>query len=449
MVLKQHLKETVRLSIPLIISQVGHVVTGIVDTIFLGHIGKTEQAAGVLANSLFVLLLVFSIGISYATTPLTSSAHINNNNEEKALLLKNSFYMNFIISLLLFVALFFMSPLLANMGQSSDVVALAIPFFDVLIFSIIPVSLFFVGKQYTEGLSNTTAAMIISVIGNILNIVLNYVLINGYLGLPKMGYMGSCWATFIARMFMGLAFVWLLFRHKDFNYITPYFKKAKYSFAHIKQLLSIGIGSALQFTFEVAAFALSCIIVGWFGKEQMDAHGIAISLASFTYMLSSGLSGAACIRVSNFNAQKDWPNLKLAGKSAFIIVLCIMSFCAILFFCLHHILPLAFSKDSEILSLASDLLIIAGLFQLFDGTQVVAQGMLRGMEDVKIPTFITLIAYWGIALPLAYYFGEVLQLKVQGVWYALTLSLMVAAVGLYWRFRRLVNREKCKCFKCL
>ncbi len=400
MLLRQHLKETTKLSIPLIISQVGHVVTGIVDNIFLGHIGKTEQAAGVLANSLFVLLLVFGIGLSYATTPLTSAAHINNNNEEKGFLLKNSFYMNVVFSLLLFALLYFMSPLLGHMGQSADVVEMAIPFFDVLIFSIVPVSLYFVGKQYTEGLSNTKAAMVISIVGNLLNIALNYILINGHMGLPQMGYMGSCWATFIARTFMGLAFVWLLFKHKDFKVVVPYFKKAKYSILHIKQLLSIGIGSALQFTFEVAAFALSSLIIGWYGKEQMDAHGIAISLASFTYMLSSGLSGAACIRISNFSAQKDSANLRLAGKSAFIIVIAMMTCCALGFFALHKLLPLAFSTDQEILSLASDLLIIAAVFQLFDGTQVVAQGMLRGMEDVKIPTFITLIAYWVIACPL-------------------------------------------------
>ncbi|MFL5753356.1 MAG: MATE family efflux transporter, partial [Bacteroidia bacterium] len=203
MLLKQHIRATTVLSLPLIVSQVGHIVTGMVDNIFLGTIGKTEQAAGILANNLFVLLLVFGIGISYATTPLTSSANMEQNSKEKGILLKNSIYLNFIVSIVLFLVLFFMSPLLAKMGQPEDVVQLAIPFFDVLIFSIIPVSLYFSCKQYAEGLSNTSMAMYISIAGNVLNIILNYLLIYGYCGLPKMGYMGSCWATFIARVFMG------------------------------------------------------------------------------------------------------------------------------------------------------------------------------------------------------------------------------------------------------
>ncbi len=440
MQLKQHARETAVLALPLIISQVGNVITGIVDNIFLGHIGKAEMAAGVLANTIFVLVLVFSIGISYAATPLVSNANINALHEEKAALLKNSLFMNICMSLLLFSVLYCASPLLHHLGQSADTIELAIPFFNVLIFSIIPISIYFTGKQYTEGLSNTKAAMVISVGGNLLNIALNYVLINGHFGLPQMGYMGSCWATFIARTCMALSFMLLIFKHPSFNYIVPYYKKAGVSLRHIRQLFTLGIGSALQFTFEVAAFALSGLIIGWFGKEQFDAHGIAMSLASFTYMLSSGLSGAACIRIANFKAGKDLANLKLAGKSAFIMSLTVMSACALFFLCFNRLLPSAFSSDKEISLLASQLLLIAGLFQLFDGTQVVAQGLLRGLEDVKIPTVITLIAYWVIALPLAYYLGYSINMKAQGVWYALTISLMVSAAGLYLRYRKLTIR---------
>ncbi len=440
MELKQHLRETGNLALPLIITQVGNVVTGIVDNIFLGHIGKTELAAGGMSNSIFVLLLVFSIGISYATTPLTSTAHINDNPEEKGALLKNSLYLNLGIGIILFLLLYLASPLLFYLGQSEDVTRMAIPFFNVLIFSIIPISLFFVMKQYTEGLSNTKMAMVISIGGNLLNIVLNYLLINGYCGLPKMGYMGSCWATFIARALMAIVFWILLFKHPYLKTIVPFFKKAKLSTQHIYSLFKIGIGSALQFTFEVAAFALSSLIIGWYGKEQMDAHFIAISLAAFTYMFNSGLSGAACIRISNYKAKKDITGLRLAGKAAFALALFITSLSAILFYLFNQTLPLLFNDDVEIIRITADLLIIAALFQLFDGTQVVAQGMLRGLEDVKIPTVITLFAYWVLALPLAYYWGKTLNLQVYGVWYALTLSLVVAAFGLFWRYKQLTKK---------
>ena len=186
-----HLKETIDLYIPLVLTQIGHIITGMVDNIFLGKLGNTEQAAGILSNNLYVILLVFSIGMSYVLTPAITDAHVNQNEKEKASLFKNSLFINMMVAVVLFVILFFSSPLLAYMQQPKDVVALAIPFFDVLIFSIIPVALFFVCKQYTEGLSNTKAAMYISIAGNLLNIILNYLLIYGHLGLPELGYMGS------------------------------------------------------------------------------------------------------------------------------------------------------------------------------------------------------------------------------------------------------------------
>jgi MATE family multidrug resistance protein len=423
------------------VSQIGHIVTGMVDNIFLGAIGKTEQAAGILATNLFVLILVFGIGISYAATPLTSAASIDKNNTEKGFLLKNSVYMNLGISVILFLVLFFMSPLLGKMGQPQDVVEMAIPFFNVLIFSIIPVSFYFSAKQYAEGLSNTKMAMYISIVGNLLNIVLNYLLINGYCGLPEMGYMGAAWATFTSRVFMGAAAMYIIMNNKKFSYVRPFYKAASVSKKHLSRLFKIGIGSALQFTFEVAAFILCGLMTGWYGKEQIDAHGIAMSMAAFTYMFGSGIGGAVSIRVAGFRAQGDTLNMKMAGKSSFIMVVCLMSCIALLFFLFHTFLPMAFTRDKEILELASGLLLIAAFFQLFDGTQVVALGVLRGMEDVKFPTIVTLIAYWGIALPLAYFLAEKMQLRAYGVWYALSLSLILVAVALYWRFRFLTRNH--------
>ncbi|MBL7893777.1 MAG: polysaccharide biosynthesis C-terminal domain-containing protein, partial [Bacteroidia bacterium] len=181
---RQHIKETILLSLPLIATQIGHVFTGMVDNYFLGQIGKTEQAAGISANGIFVLLLVFMIGMSYASTPLVSSAHVNDDVKEKASLFKNSMFLNTGVAIIAFIILFFMSPLMDYMQQPADVVELSKPFFNVLIFSMIPISFFFTCKQYTEGLSNTRAAMYISITGNLLNIVLNYALIYGKWGLP-------------------------------------------------------------------------------------------------------------------------------------------------------------------------------------------------------------------------------------------------------------------------
>ena len=359
-----HLKETIALSIPLVLTQIGHIVTSMVDNIFLGQLGKTEQAAGILSNNLFIILLVFSIGMSYVLTPAITEAHTNNSNEQKAILFKNSLFINVLVSTLLFVVLFFMSPLLGYMQQPADVVELAKPFFNVLIFSIIPVSLFFVGKQYTEGLGNTRAAMYVSVIGNILNIILNYALIYGKFGLPALGYMGSCWATFIARVFMGVGFLVFLFHHNSVNSFKIYYKTAKLNVMHLWPLFKDGLASALQFTFEVTAFAIAGLMSGVFGKEELDAHGIALSMAAFTYMFASGISSATTIRVGTYYNHNDFTSLKTAITTSYKAVLVTMSIMALLFICLNTVLPAIFSNDDEIIGIASKLLLFAAFLSL-------------------------------------------------------------------------------------
>ncbi len=434
-----HLKETISLSIPLIMTQIGHIITGMVDNIFLGRLGKTEQAAGILSNNLFVILLVFSIGMSYVLTPAVTDAHVNGNEKEKASLFKNSLFINMVVAVLLFIILFFSSPLLAHMQQPEDVVLLAIPFFDVLIFSIIPVALFFVCKQYTEGLSNTRAAMYISVIGNIMNIVLNYLLIYGYCGLPELGYMGSCWATFVSRAFMGLGFLIYIFRNKAVNSFAIYYKEAKVNAQYVWPLFKDGLASALQFTFEVAAFAIAGLLAGVFGKEQIDAHGIALSLAAFTYMFASGIGSATTIRVGNYYSLNNLNEVKLAIKTSYKAVIVTMGFMALIFISCNTFLPLIFSNDEEIISIASKLLLFAAFFQLFDGTQVVAIGVLRALDDYKYPTYVAFIGYWLIALPLCYLFAFVFNYKVYGVWLALSVGLGFVSVALFFRIRALLK----------
>lgn len=436
-----HTKETIYLAWPLVITQVGHIITGMVDTIFLGKIGPTEQAACILSNNLYVLLLVFGIGVSYATTPLVTDAHHNNDVQKKASLFKNSLVLNLSVAVLCFVILFLSSGVLKYMQQPVEVVELAVPFFDVLIFSMIPVSLFFTCKQYCEGLANTRMALIISVAGNLLNIVLNYLLIYGKFGFPELGYLGSAWASFIARAFMGISFLFFIFRSPLTKEIGVVYKQVKINWAELKDLARIGLNSGAQFTFEVAAFAIAGLMAGTFGKEQIDAHGIALSIAAFTYMFASGISSAATIRVSVYNAQQNWLEIKNAGYTALKLVLLVMGAFGLLFLTFSTVLPLGFSDEVEIIKLASELLIIAAMFQLFDGIQVVAIGALRGLEDVKYPTIITLVGYWLIALPLAYLLAFTFKMETIGIWIALLASLIFVAVGLFWRFNFLLKKN--------
>jgi multidrug resistance protein, MATE family len=436
-----HTKETMLLAWPLVVTQVGHIITGMVDTIFLGQIGPTEQAAGILSNNLYILLLVFTIGVSYATTPLVTGAYEKKDLFKKASLFKNSLFLNALVAIVCFIILFLSAGLLKHMQQPLEVVDLAIPFFDVLIFSMIPVSLFFTCKQYCEGLSNTRMALIISISGNLINIILNYCLIYGKLGLPEMGYMGSAWASFFARFFMGTSFLVLIFKSPVTKEIAKVYKQVKINWVELKELWRIGFNSAMQFTFEVAAFVIAGLMAGSFGKEQIDAHGIALNIAAFTYMFGSGIGSASTIRCGIFKAQENWKEIKEASSASIKLVLLVMGLLGLVLLILNNYLPLAFSSIPLIIVLASQLIIIAAMFQLFDGMQVTIIGILRGLNDTRMPTYITLIGYWIIALPLAYLLAFTFKLETVGIWIALLASLVFVALILYWRLMFLIKKN--------
>ncbi|MBL7903308.1 MAG: MATE family efflux transporter [Bacteroidia bacterium] len=437
----KHSLQTLQLAWPLVITQVGHILTGIVDNMFLGKLGAVEQAAGIVSNNLYTLLLVFTIGVSYASTPLVTAAKEVSDPLKQTSLFKNSLYLNFGVALVCFLFLFFASGLMVHLKQPIEVTTLAIPFFNVLIFSMLPVSFFFTGKQYCEGLSNTRIALVISISGNLINVILNYALIYGKMGLPEMGYMGSAWASFIARSCMGFGFLFYLFRSPLTKEIRAYFFKVKVNLKELNDLARIGFNAGLQFTFEVAAFSIAGLMAGRFGKEHIDAHGIALNLAAFTYMFASGISGAATIRAGKFKAQNNWAEVKKAALAASRLVLTAMGIFGILFLAGASVLPLGFSAEPEIVKLTSQLLVIAAMFQLFDGLQVTMIGILRGLDDVKLPTYVTLVAYWVIAIPLAYLFAFPMGLKTPGIWLALLIALALVAIALSLRLYVLIRRN--------
>ena len=234
----------------------------------------------------------------------------------------------------------------------------------------------------------------------------------------------------------------MLFRsHKSVNSFVVYYKEAKINALHFWSLFKDGLASALQFTFEVAAFAIAGMFAGVFGKEQLDAHGISLNLAAFTYMFASGIGSASTIRVGKFFALNDFSNLKLAIKTSYKLAIYVMSVMTILYVLLNNVLPRVFSDDAEIILISSRLLLFAAMFQLFDGTQVVAVGVLRGIEDYKFSSYMAFIGYWILALPLSYVFAFTLGYKVYGVWFALSLGLAFVSISLFFRIRFLLAKK--------
>jgi multidrug resistance protein, MATE family len=431
----KHIWILLELAIPIIIGQIGHTITNMTDTAVVGMLGVTEQAAVSQSTNIFILLLVFGIGISTSLTPLTAEANSKKDFFRCASIFKNGLNMNVLVGLGLFSLLYYAAPFFHLLEQPKDVTVLAIPFLRVLVFSLIPLSVFFACKQFVEGLSITKPGMYISIAGNAINVFLNIALVFGKWGFPHLGYMGSCWATFIARCLMALFYLLYIFFNKDLVHITRYFKSVPFEAAIFWKLFKLGFGTAMQYTFEVSAFSIAGIFVGWVNKVSIAAHGIALQLASFTYMLASGISNAGTIKVAESKGLKQYADLKLYIKSAYFLAIVIMLGAGILFLLFNESLPRLFSNDKAVWTITSQLLIVAACFQLFDGTQVAGASSLRGLTDITWPTIYSFIAWWIIGLPMSYVFGIYLHYDAMGVWLGLTLGLAFVSFAMAYRLK--------------
>ena len=429
-------RDNLRLAIPVVISQLGQVLVQTSDSIIVGQFaGTTALAAVSLVNSVFIVILVIGIGIAYGLTPLIAQENGRENYQACGKLLSGSLTINVISGVILFLSVYFGSVLaLSHLDQSPAVIREAKPFLVLMGFSIIPLMVFNTFKQFAEGLGFTKQAMMISIWGNILNICLGIIFVKGLFGLTPMGVRGVGFATLIDRSVMAIVISFYIFRSKHFKKYLSGFQLFKISKSISKRILAIGAPVAIQYACEVSAFSGAAILIGTIGAVELAAHQVAINLASITYMMASGVAAAAAIRSGNYFGAKNYAMLRLSAISSYHIVLVFMACTAIIFALANHLIPWIYTTDKNVIAFAAQLLLIAALFQLFDGTQVVGLGILRGIGDVAIPACITFIAYWVIGLPVGYFLGMKLGLGASGIWYGLTLGLVVASLLLYFRF---------------
>lgn len=443
---KDHFSKTFTLAYPVMLSQLGQVLVGVADSMMVGRLGAEPLAAASLANSIFFVLLMFGIGVSMAITPLVAMADGKNKSSRIGRLFRHGFTINMITGLVLFLVIILFSPMLNYMNQPEQVVELAIPYLAIITLSIVPFMFFQTFKQFAEGLSQTKQAMYITIICNGLNVFLNWVMIYGNLGFPALGLNGAGWATLISRVLMGIVIAYYVFKSSRYKSFDLGFRIKRFSFPMISKMLKIGVPTGFQFIFEVGAFSTAAIMMGWIGVSALAAHQIAINLASISYMMASGLSAAAMVRVGNQLGRNDIKTLREAGFTVFAMAAIFMLVSAILFIVFREFLPSLYIDDETVIQMSASLLIIAGLFQLSDGIQVVGLGALRGMSDVRVPTIVTLIAYWVIGLPLGYIFAFELDMQEKGIWYGLLIGLTVTGFMLLYRFHslsaRLLQKQK-------
>ncbi len=441
MAVSKEIKTTFLLAYPVMLSQLGQVGVGVADSMMVGRLGALELAASSLANSIFFVVLMFGIGISMGLTPLVSKAYGKGKSNQISRLFSNSLFINFLTSLVLFGLILLFSQNLSILNQTEEVEVLALPFLLIITASLIPLMVFQTFKQFVEGLSQTKQAMFITIAANLVNVFLNWLLIWGHWGFPELGFLGAAWATLISRVLMMVLMGGYVLTSKRYNDFKIQIFRFKPNWTLCKRILKIGIPTGFQFIFEVSAFSAAAIMMGWISVNALAGHQIALNLASISYMMATGVATAGMIRVSHYIGKEDYVGMKEVGRVVFGMVSAFMFVCALLFFAFRFYLPTLYIDDPEVISLAASLLILAGFFQISDGIQVVGLGVLRGMEDVKVPTLVTFFAYWALGLPLGYLLAFKFAFGESGIWIGLLIGLTITAALLFYRFEQLSKKK--------
>ncbi|HMN48303.1 MAG TPA: MATE family efflux transporter [Ignavibacteriaceae bacterium] len=433
-IIKKEVLSTLSLAYPVMISQLGIIMMGVVDSIMVGRLGPVPLAAASLGNSLVFIILIIGLGSSTVLSPLIAILIGGKRYPEAGVYFRQSLIVNVALAIIMIVIILFGAKFIRYLNQPPEVIEYAIIYMSIVALSALPLMIYQTYKHFIEGLSIMKPAMIIAILANIINIFANWILIFGKLGFPKLGLAGAAWATFASRVFMMIVIMIYVMRNQKFKQFDVTFHFKGINVPLIKKIVSLGLPSGFQSFFEVGAFSFAVVMIGWIGANELAAHQIAINLASISFMVVLGISQASSIRVGNAMGEKQIASVRRAGFTG-IFLGASMMFCAgVTFIVLNKFLPTLYIDDKAVIEIASRLIIIAALFQLSDGTQAVGIGILRGLTDIKGPTIITFLAYWVISLPIAYLLGFTFGLGVEGIWVGLLIGLTASAVMLTFRF---------------
>ena len=435
-------KRNLKVAGPIVLSQVGVALTQLVDTFMVGKLGTTELAAVSLASSIALMGFLFVNGLLMGATPIvgqlfaTADVDVDEKRMQMGKIFQNQILLSVISSVLMLGLLYVVRLFLYNMGQDVAVVDCAIPYYVILIISILPNTLFMAGKQLLEGLGNTSVAMAITIVANIVNIVFNYFLIYGNCGFPQMGVIGAGLATFIARVVMAVALFIMIYMRHEWRQYCKEFRIGLFDWRCVVEILRVGFPIAVHILVEMSAFSLSGIMMGWLGAAALASHQIAAQTGNVLFMVVLGISAATTIRVSHQYGAKDYVAMRMAANASIHLCLFANMVRGILLVIFRKTVVMLFSSDPEVIRLGSQVLIMAGIFQLSDGMQAVGAGILSGLKDVKVTMYVAFLSYLVINLPLGYIMAFVVGLGAPGVWMGFIGGLSVAAILFRIRYVR-------------
>ena len=440
---KEQYKANLRLALPVVLTQLGQILTQVADNLMVGRYGgddPTPLAAVSFGGAVFFILFIAAIGIALGMTPLVGELYAQGDREKSASLLQNGILFYGLLGLAMAVVQYAAIPLLYHLGQPAEVVDMAIPYYKMLVYSMPFIMLFFTFKQFLEGVGNTKVEMVVTIVANLANIGFNWVFIYGRYGFPEMGAEGAGLGTLMSRIIAPILMVGYFYsRHKYRAYLDG-FSPRNYSWKAIKQLLHMGLPISLQMFLEASAFVGTGIMMGWFNKETMSANQIATTIGNCAFMIVMSIGAATTIRVSHCYGARNIGELSLAAKASYHLVLAWNAFAAVIFITMRNIIPTLFTTNTEVIAIASQLMMLAALYQLSDGIQNVSVGILRGIQDVKIIMPIAFVSYWLLNLPVGYLFGFTMGMGPAGLFLGFSFGLSAAAVMMILRIRRSIRR---------
>lgn len=436
---KEQYRRNLQLSLPIVLSQVGQMLTQLADTMMVGRYGGEDPlplASVSFGSSIAFLILIGCIGVALGLTPLIGERYVRGEHEESKRLFHNALIFYTTLGLVVGAFQYCCTPLLYHMGQTPEVVDGAIPYIRMLAYSVPFMMFFFAFKQFLEGVGNTRAVMTITLIANILNVAFNWVLIYGRYGFPEMGAAGAGLATTLSRV-LSAAMAWGYFAYrKEYAAYLKGFSLRALTMARVRRLLALGLPIAGQMFLESSAFVGTGIMIGWLGAVSLSANQIAITLGNCAFMVILSIGSASTIRISHCYGAKNLEELKLATKATYHLVLgwCVVA--SLIFILFRHAIPQLFTDNEEVIRMTADMMFLVALYQLWDGMQNVSIGILRGLQDVKIIMPIAFVAYWLLNLPAGYLFGITLGWGAPGFFLSYSVGLSAAAVLLMWRIRK-------------
>jgi MATE family multidrug resistance protein len=440
--MRQEISETLRLGWPIILGNLTQIALGIIDSAMVGAIHSSQLAAASFVNNLIAIPLILCIGLTMAISPLVAAAQGEGDHIKPLRILFNGMLVVGVAALALALAFQLGIDIVHHMGQDAIVAHLSRPYLAWMAWGMVPMGLFMAMKQFADGLGKTRWAMYLALSSLPINVALNYAFIYGQWGAPRLELEGAGIGTLIARVLMMAGMAALILYGGDFAaYRQRLREQLRLRVDRLRDIFRLGIPSALQYGMESAAFAVSGIMAGWLGYQQQAAHQIAISVAALTFMVSLGISAAGSIRVAFAFGRRDWVGARAIGSSTLVMAFVYGLLCALIMAAGRRHLPLFFNDEAPVLGYAALLLLLAAVFQISDSVQAIGVGLLRGIQDVRVPTFFVALAYWLIGIPAGYALAFWVGWGVGGIWTGLIIGLSISAGLLTLRFMRLTARR--------